>query len=297
MASWPPERDGSGPIRPPHFATCLLMTTGNRFPWPQHWYISPFQTRWPVTPYFKWFFVLILICVLWVYFCPCPIIPAHEYHHFPSPHSFFPSWWSRLGQRNFRGGMSSFSWKLGPAGGRPPSAGVAEPRGDKKGRFPRPIRHLHPPPPPHDSLSLDPSTRPSTSNLNPFVSLWLKPGLLYQRCYRGQRPRWVWIPLLWEGTSRRWTGVQAPCEMRERGSVDVMPNSCWAQSSHSPSDVFFFFSFYHESTNRVFLCVLTGTDYTQNEDVTHVKALENNKQCQHRKLQSTISKTALGWKK
>lgn len=59
----------------------------------------------------------------------------------------------------------------------------------------------------------------------------------------------------------------------------------------------FFFFLNHESTNRVFLCDLTDADHTQNEVVTHVKASENNKQCQHRTLQSTISKTALGWKK
>ena len=151
-------------------------------------------------------------------------------------------------------GWVPFLWSWGPLRGGPTRPEWQSPAEIKKTGFPVPTVMFpapppppppppSPPPPPHDSLSLDPSTRPSTSNLNPFVSLWLKPGLLYQRCYRGQRPRWVWIPLLWEGTSRRWTGVQAPCEMRERGSVDVMPNSCWAQSSHSPSDVFFFFFF------------------------------------------------------
>lgn len=72
--------------------------------------------------------------------------------------------------------------------------------------------------------------------------------------------------------------------MRERGSVEMTPNSCWAQSSHSPWDVFL----NHESTNRVFLCDLTDADHTQNEVVTHVKASENNKQCQHRTLQSRV---------
>lgn len=177
MASWP--RAGwIGSHQVPTLPRAVWWPLA-RFPWPQHWCISPFQTRWPVSmstdinPYFRWFCILISIRVLWVYFCSSSNnswIPSFSLSSLFLSFLVVPA-----GTEQLQRWDEFLSLKLTATERRPDSAWVTEPGRDQKDRLPSPYSNVSSPPLP---LSLDLSTRPSTSNLNSFVSLWFKPGLL-----------------------------------------------------------------------------------------------------------------------
>lgn len=176
-----PERDGSGPIRSP---LCHV-------PSDDHWQdfhdpntdasplsrpddqLTSISMSTDINPYFRWFCILISIRVLWVYFCSSSNnswIPSFSLSSLFLSFLVVPA-----GTEQLQRWDEFLSLKLRATERRPDSAWVTEPGRDQKDRLPSPYSNVSSPPLP---LSLDLSTRPSTSNLNSFVSLWFKPGLL-----------------------------------------------------------------------------------------------------------------------